>query len=133
VQLLRADVQRYFGTPLLEAGRSIHQLSNATEWKWESVSHWLELGLLEAGSIVLRGQPCRVVAPEHLLRFPQTYIPVADVARAMGTTSTALSDQLTVLEVVSGKALPNGAQRGGLLRLADLGRRAVAGRDRPIA
>lgn len=129
VQFLRVDVQRYFGTPLLEAGLSIHQLSNATGWKWESISHWVELGLLEAGSIVLRGQPCRVVAPEQLLRFRQTYIPVADLARAMGTTSTALSDQLTGLQVVGAKALPNGAKRGGLLLLADLGRRAVAGRD----
>jgi hypothetical protein len=127
VQFLRNDVQRYFGTPLLEAGMSIHQLSNATGWKWESIAHWIELGLLEAGSIVLRGQPCRVVAPEHLLRFRRTYIPVADLARAMGTTSTALSDQLSGLDIVGAKLLPNGARRGGLLRLAELGHRAVAG------
>lgn len=55
VQFLRDDVQRHFGTPLLEAGMSIHQLSTATGWKWESISHWIELGLLEAGRIVLRG------------------------------------------------------------------------------
>lgn len=125
-QFLRDDVQPYFGTPLLEAGMSIHQLSNATGWKWESIAHWIELGLLEAGSIVLRGQPCRVVAPEHLLRFRQTYIPVADLARAMGTTSTALSDQLFGLDIMGAKLLPNGTRRGGLLRLAELGHRAVA-------
>lgn len=70
-------------------------------------------------------QPCRVVASEHLLRFRQTYIPVADLARAMGTTSVALSDQLSGLDVIGAKLLPNGARRGGHLRLADIGHRAV--------
>lgn len=124
-QFLRTEVQSYFGTPLLEAGMSVQQMATATGWKWESIAHWIELGLLEADSIVLRGQPCRVVSPEQLLRFRQTYIPLADLARAMNTTSVALAGQLPSLEVIGAKSLPSGAKRGGLLRLTDLGRLAV--------
>jgi len=124
-QFLRAEVQSYFGTPLLEAGMSVQQMATATGWKWESIANWIELGLLEAESILLRGQPCRVVSPEQLLRFRQTYIPLADLARAMNTTSIALAGQLPSLEIIGAKTLPSGARRGGLLRLTDLGRLAV--------
>lgn len=130
VQFLRADVQSYFGTPVLEAGMSVHQLAKATGWKWESVSHWMDLGLLDSGAIRLRGQPCRVVTPEQLLRFRQTYIPLADLARALGTTSTALITQLPGVDIVGAKPLPSGVSRGGLVRLVDLARLAVAGAAR---
>lgn len=127
VQFLREDVLPYFGTPVLEAGMSVQQLAKATGWKWESISHWMELGLLESASIELRGQPCRVVAPQHLLRFRQAYLPIADLAREMGTTSTVLAAQLRGLEVIGAKMLPNGIRRGGLVRIAELARLAVIG------
>lgn len=127
VRFRREDILPYFGTPALEAGMSVHQLAKATGWKWESISHWVELGLLESATISLRGQPCRVVAAEQLLRFRQTFIPLADLARLMGTTSTALAEQLRGVEVIGAKPLPNGARRGGLVRMADLARLAVIG------
>jgi hypothetical protein len=127
VLLRREDVVPYLGTPVLEAGMSVQQLAKATGWKWETISHWMELGLLESTSIQLRGQPCRVVSPQQLLQFRQSYLPLADLARAMGTTSTALMEQLRGLEVFGAKPLPNGARRGGLVRVGELVRLAVAG------
>ncbi|URF04309.1 TniQ family protein [Cupriavidus campinensis] len=124
---LRADVASYFGTPLLEAGMSIQQLSKFTGWKWESISHWIAEGLLDSHSIVLRGQPCRVVLPHQLLAFRQTYVPLADLARGMGTKSSALSRLLSGIELVGAQQLPSGAARGGLIRVAELGRLAVLG------
>ncbi|NDP40904.1 MAG: hypothetical protein GZ093_19620 [Rhodoferax sp.] len=121
------DVSQHFGTPLLEAGMSIHQLSKATGWKWESISHWMEEGLLACESIQLRGQPCRVVLPHQLLAFRQSYIPLADLARAMNMKASALSLSLRGIELVGAKGLPDGALRGGLLRIADIGRLAVIG------
>ncbi len=121
------DVSQHFGTPLLEAGMSIHQLSKATGWKWESISHWMDEGLLACESIQLRGQPCRVVLPHQLLAFRQSYIPLADLARAMDKKASALSHWLPGIELVGAKRLPDGALRGGLLRIADLGRLAVIG------
>jgi len=123
----RNDVTSYFGTPLLEAGMSIHQLSKFTGWKWESISHWIDEGLLESQSIVLRGQACRVVLPHQLLAFRQTYVPLADLARGMGTKSSALSRLLSGIELVGAQQLPGGAGRGGLIRIAELGRLAVIG------
>lgn len=123
----RTDVISYFGTPLLEAGMSIQQLSKFTGWKWESISHWINEGLLDSQSIMLRGQSCRVVLPLQLLAFRQTYVPLADLARGIGTKSSALSKLLSGIEFVGARQLPGGAVRGGLVRIADLCRLAVIG------
>lgn len=127
MSFLRRDVSQYFGTPLLEAGMSIQQLAKATGWKWESIQHWVDEGLLASVSIQRRGQPCHVVLPHQLLAFRQAYVPLADLARAMGTTSSALSRLLPRVELVGAKRLPDGAMRGALIRIADLGRLAVIG------
>ncbi|CAB3752466.1 TniQ family protein [Paraburkholderia humisilvae] len=124
---LRADVTPYFSTPLLEAGMSIQQLSKLTGWKWESISHWIDSGVLASEEIRLRGQPCRVVLPHHLLSFRQSYVPLADLAKAMGTKSSALARLLSPIEIVGAHTLPNGAQRGALVKTADLGRLAIVG------
>jgi hypothetical protein len=123
----RTDVTPYFGTPLLESGMSIQALSRLTGWKWESISNWIELGLLQSQSIVLRGQPCRVVLPHQVLAFRQTYMPLADLAQGMGTKSSALSRLLSGIELVGALQLPSGASRGGLIRMSELGQLAVLG------
>lgn len=123
----RQDVAVYFGTPLLESGMSIQQLSKLTGWKWESIAHWVEEGLLESHSIMLRGQSCRVVMPNQLLAFRQSYLPLADLARGVGSKSSALAKLLPGLELVGARQLPDGASRGGLVRIADLCRLAVLG------
>lgn len=126
LQFRLADVKQYFGTPMLEHGLAVNQLSKKTGWKWESISHWIEQGLLESETISLRGQPCRVVTPDHLLRFTQQFIPLADLARNVGSKSSVLMDQLDV-ELLGGKPLPNGMQRGALVRVSDLTRLALRG------
>lgn len=45
----------------------------------------------------------------------------------MGTKSSSLIDKLADVDLVGAKKLPNGAQRGALIRMADLGKWAVAG------
>jgi len=124
---LRDDVTQFFGTPLLEAGMSIQQLSKLTRWKWESISYWIEEGLLESESIQLRGRPCRVVLPHQLLAFRQSYVPLADLARGMGTKSSAGTKLLPGIELIGARPLPDGAARGGLIKMAELGRLAVIG------
>lgn len=127
MEFRREEVASYFGTPLLEAGMSIQQLSKFTGWKWESIANWIDTGLLDSQSIMLRGRPCRVILPHHLLAFRQTYVPLADLAHGMGTKSSALSRLLPGIELVGAQQLPGGAVRGGLIRIAELGRLAVLG------
>jgi hypothetical protein len=67
------------------------------------------------------------VLPHQLLAFRQSYIPLADLARSMGTKSSALTRLLPGVELVGAKPLPDGAMRGGLIRIADLGRLAMLG------
>lgn len=130
VGFLRSEVMAYFGTPVLEAGLAVNQLSKLTGWKWESISHWIELGLLESQSIVLRGQPCRVVSPEQLLRFNRQYIPLADLAKSTDSRPSFLIEKLSGLKVLGSKPLPNGQQRGGVVRLSDLVRLATGAAKR---
>jgi len=127
VAFRRSDVSQYFGMPLIEAGMSIQQLAEATNWKWESISHWVSEGLLASEIVHRRGQICRIVLPHQLLAFRLSYIPLADLARAMGTKSSALSRLLPHVELIGAKRLPDGTMRGGLVRIAHLGHLALAG------
>ncbi|MBB3196886.1 TniQ family protein [Roseateles terrae] len=126
LQYKLADVRRFFGTPLLEAGLSVSQLAKLTGWKHECIDHWIERGLLHSFSIVLRGQPCRVVMPAQLLEFNRTYMPLADLAKLAGGRSSLLAKRLAPVGVIPGRATADGAQRGALVKLTDVAALAVA-------
>jgi hypothetical protein len=121
-----ADVGRYFSTPILEAGLSVQGLSQLTGWKWESISHWIDLGLLQSTTIQLRGQPCRVVSPQALVEFSRTYVPLADLAKQLGSKSSAVAERLSDLELLGAKPLADGQRRGALVRVQDLARLALS-------
>jgi len=124
---LRSEVAKYFGLPVLESGMSLSSLSKITGWKQENLRHWINEGLMHTEEVKLPGQQRDVVLPEQLLAFRQTYVPLADLAKAMNTKASALARNLGgAVEVVGALTLPNGLRRGGLLRVADLGRLAVA-------
>lgn len=124
-EYLASDVARHISRPVVEAGLSVQALAQASGWKWESIGHWIDLGLLESTEVVLRGQPCRVVMPTQLLQFCRTYVPLADLARQLGSKSSALMERLSGIEVFGALELPNGQRRGGLVRAADLAAAAL--------
>lgn len=125
LQFHLCELAQYFARPVFDAGLSIEALAKLTGWKWESINHWIQLGLMQSNSIVLRGQSCRVVMPDQLLAFCRAYVPLSDVARALGTKSSALSERLGGVEVVGSLILPSGHRRGGLIRVGDLARAAL--------
>lgn len=120
LRYLMTDVSRYFARPVLDAGLTLTQLAQLTGWKHESIAHWIAEGLLQAHAVSVRGQPCRVVTPEQLLAFRRKYIPLSDVAQAVGRRPSNIIRRLNGLEVYGAKAEPKGARRGGLLKVADL-------------
>jgi hypothetical protein len=120
-----SDVRRFFGTPLLEAGLSVSQLSKLTGWKHESIDHWIEQGLLASHAITLRGQPCRVVMPAQLLEFNRNYMPVSDLAKLVGVKAWSITKRVTTIGVIAGKAVGRGKPRGALVKLADVAAMAV--------
>lgn len=124
-RFLVSDIKRYFGRPVLEAGLSVNQLAKLTGWKWESIRHWIDQGLLGSHEIMLRGQPCKVVMPEQLLAFSHSYVPLATLAQALDSRSSALLERLGGIPLLGGKTLPNGAMRGALVCLSDLARAAL--------
>lgn len=122
----RDDVARHLGSVAVDAGLTITQLSALTGWKHESISHWIRTGLLQAETVKLRGQPCRVVMPAQLLEFNRTFMPAADLARQLGWQASSLSLKLPTLTIHGAQILPNGARRGGLVALADLAANAAS-------
>ncbi len=124
-RFLASDIKRYYGRPVLESGLSVNQLARLTGWKWESIKHWIDDGLLESHEITLRGQLCRVVMPEQLLAFSQSYVPLATLARVLDSKSSALLERLGGIELTGGKPLPNGTVRGALVRMSDLAAAAL--------
>jgi hypothetical protein len=105
---------------------SLHELTTMTGWKHESVCYWIEEGYLEAETIMLRGQTCRVVMPAQLLNFLRQYVPLTDMAKFLRTRPSALARRLDGVEVIGAKPLGGGTRRGGLVRLVDLATVAIA-------
>ena len=125
LEFLEADVATYFSSKSVDAGLTVQALAVATGWKWESISHWIDEGLLESVPAVLRGQPCRVVLPEHLIKFSGTYVPLTSLAHALNARSSELRERLGSIKIFGGKPLQSGAVRGALIRLSDLAQAAL--------
>lgn len=127
VRFRREDLARFTGTPVLEAGLTIERLAELTGWHYESISHWIAVGLLGCREIVLRGQKCKVILPEQLVAFMRAYVPLADAAKAAGTTASGLSRRMSSLQVIGAKAVSASTGRGGLLAMPQLIQLALKG------
>jgi hypothetical protein len=126
----RDEVQALFGSVGTDRGMTIEQVCRMTGWKYESVSHWIDEGLLQCESVLLRGQGSRVLMPEHLLRFMHEFVPLSVLARSVETKSTALMRLLPGLPLRGAKVLPNGARRGALVSMPDLVNALLEGESR---
>ena len=124
-EFLWNDVAQYYARPALDQGLTVQALSAATGFKHESISTWIGQGLLKSFPVLLRGQPCRVVTPTQFSEFRREFIPLSDLAKELGTKSSAIARQLDGIEIVGSRALPGGERRGGLVRVADLARAAL--------
>lgn len=118
-------VAKHHGRPMLSQGQTVQGLAQATGYKHESISNWIGQGLLKSFEVLLRGQPCRVVTPLQFVEFRRQFVPLSDLAKEMGTKSSALARQLNGIEILGAQVLPGGERRGGLVRMADLGRAAI--------
>lgn len=117
------EIRRYLGSVGLTDGMTLTQLEKTTGWKYEALSHWAQSGLLKTIDVLLQGRSARLVTNTALADFRRTWIPVSDLAQAMGTKSSALTAKIGQRGIpIHGQlTLPSGAKRGGLLKLADLG------------
>lgn len=118
----KSEVVAIVGTATLNASMTLVQVEKATGWKYESLVHWADQGLMEAQTVPMRGQEARTVPAVSLLQFARTYVPVAELASALSTKPSALLPKLKALglEVVGQKEIAAGASRGALVRRADV-------------
>ena len=117
------EVTRYLGTAALDSALTLNQLALATGWKYASIAGWTKQSLLESELVVLQGKRSRVVTVEGLARFRREWIPVAEIATAVNSKGSAVSKHLETMGItISGLTREkNGAVRGGLIRISDLG------------
>ncbi|GAC1424375.1 MAG: hypothetical protein NVSMB6_25340 [Burkholderiaceae bacterium] len=116
------DVKQYLGSVALQNALTLTQLETATGWKYECLSRWTELNLLESELVKLQGRSARIVTVGALSRFRKEWMPVADIASSVGSKASAITRRLENLGItIFGQTSPqNGPQRGGLIRLGDL-------------
>ena len=126
MKFLKTDIAACNGGPIRASCVTAQQLSTSTGWKTETISHWMNEGLLGCTETTVRGKPCRLISPQDLQRFRETYLPLADLAKSVGSTSTVLAQQLR-LEPLGAQTLSNGSRRGILVRISELGQLALAG------
>lgn len=119
------DVRRYLGSVGLTEGMTLTQLETATGWKYDSISSWAHAGLLKTSEVVLHGRSARLVTHVGLAAFRREWVPISDLASAMGTKASALTSKFMQrgMTIHGQLVLPSGARRGGLVRLADLAAR----------
>jgi hypothetical protein len=117
-----AEVKRFLGSVALSNALTLTQLERATGWKYESLRQWVALGLLEAEQVPLQGNPTYVVSVGAIVQFRQEWMPVSEVAKAIGSKASAITARLAAKGVfIVGQTTPeNGPRRGGLVRIRDL-------------
>ena len=117
-----AEVKKYLGSVSLSNGLTITQVGVATGWKYECISNWITLNLLEGEHVTLQGRSSRIVTAGALASFRRRWIPISDIAASVGSKSSAITKLLRARGIViHGQTnSANGSMRGGLLSIRDL-------------
>lgn len=104
-----------------ETAMTARDVSRVTGWKYECVTHWCAIGLLRASRTKHGRSETWLISQRALCEFQATYAVVADLARAMGTSSRAFSAELEAASVQTiGAKRVGETSRGRLIRLSDL-------------
>lgn len=116
------DVKRYLGSVALTNGLTLTQLERATGWKYESLSRWTELGLLESELVPLQGRSARIVTAGAFAKFRREWVPVSEVAHSIRSKASAVTKRLEEkgVDITGQTDSTKGPRRGGLVRLKDL-------------
>jgi hypothetical protein len=104
-----------------DRGWSVEEVAEITGWKAQCIAHWCDIGLLVCETREhFRGR-ARIIRPEHLAAFQMTYVPLAELAQELGTTSRGLMLALRDTNIdVLGSCTEGNVKRGHLVRIADL-------------
>lgn len=115
------EVKKFLGSVVLAKSMTLLQLERAAGVKYESLRMWTLRGLLSSEKVTLRGQSASVVSFESFAQFRQKYIPIADIAYALGTKASAVTARLQRegINIVGQTTPSNGARRGGLVSMRD--------------
>jgi hypothetical protein len=117
----RAHLKTHLQDRRHDRGWSVEEVAEITGWKAQCIAHWCDLGLLGCETREhFRGR-ARIIRPEHLVAFQTTYIPLASLAKQLGTTSRGLMSALRDANVeVLGSSTEGTTTRGHLVRIADI-------------
>lgn len=116
------DIKRHLGSVALTNGLTLTQLELATGWKYEAISRWTELGVLESELVRLQGRSARIVTIGGFAKFRSEWVPVAELANAVGSKASALTRRFEEkgVQITGQTDSTKGPRRGGLVRIKDL-------------
>ncbi len=117
----RAHLKSHLQDRRHDRGWSVEEVAQITGWKAQCIAHWCDIGLLGCETREhFRGR-ARIIRPEHLAAFQMTFVPLASLAKELGTTSRGLMSALRDANIdVFGACTEGNAKRGHLVRIADL-------------
>ncbi|MCW3784705.1 TniQ family protein [Defluviimonas salinarum] len=115
-----SDVNARF-SDALPGSMTARDVSAATGWKHECVTHWCKIGLLNARQTRQGGLESWAIEAKDLCHFQSTFAVLADVARQRGTSPRALlaACERARISTVGAKAVGS-TTRGHLVRIRDL-------------
>lgn len=118
----KSEVSKILGSAALAKSLTLPQLERVTGVKYESLRMWVLLGLLPSEDVTLQGRSASVVSFEAFIEFRKSWIPVADIAYALGRKSSAVTARLLQerIDIVGQTNPANGARRGGLVSMRDI-------------
>ena len=113
-----ADVLRQTGSA---QGWTTQEVARFTGWKEQCIAHWCRTGLLPAQPYPHGRTTAFIISPSDLSIFQAAYIPLAVLAKQIGSSSRALLARLEQSGIKTEGAFRDGnATRGHLVRLSKL-------------
>jgi len=97
-------------------GMTVQQVSKMTGWKEQCIAAWCDQGLLAHEAYQHAGRTGRMISAESLALFQNTYVPLNELAKQLGTSSRYLLRRFSELDVKTTGAFRDGkAWRGHLV------------------
>jgi len=120
-QFDRTEIDAILQRTLRGPGLTIQEVGRMTGWKDQCIAHWCDLGLLEHETYLHGPGKGRVIGHECLARFQARFVPLASLAKGVGTSSRKLMRVLAERGVETVGAMQEGAAwRGHLVPIAEL-------------
>lgn len=114
----KETISKIIGNSHAAGMMTAEQLSKTTDWKSESIRHWIKNGILAGEICQLRGRPAYSISLGAIHQFMKDYKVVSELAKELDTTSKVLTERLRKMgiPIVGTQTVSPEVIRGGLVQ-----------------